>query len=57
MDKETVICFWKKLNQVFTSASLKEIAKQLFIKKVGTLILEEPFQVFPISPILLKMVA
>lgn len=57
MDKETVICFWKKLSQVFTSATLKEITKQLFIKKVGMLILEEPFQVFPVSPSLLKMVS
>ena len=43
MDKETAICFWKKLNKFFTSAPLKELTKQLFVKKVGLLILEEPF--------------
>jgi hypothetical protein len=57
MDKEIIISYWTKINQVFTDAYLRDLIKQLLVKKVGILLLEESFSVFPLSASVLKMVA
>jgi hypothetical protein len=57
MDKETKVAYWAHLGKVFTSPHLRALLKELFVKRVGLIWLEESFSVFPLTPDILKMVA
>lgn len=57
MDKDTKVAYWLHIESTFTSALLRGIVRDLFVRKIGVLWLDEPFKVFPLSEPLLKMVA
>ena len=43
MDKEIKVAFWQHLGSVITAPYLKGLVKDLFVKRVGALWLEEEF--------------
>ena len=57
MEKEIKVQYWSHLGTVFTTPHLRTLLKELFVKRIGLLWLEEPFSVFPLTPGILKMAA
>lgn len=57
MDKEIKVSYWLHLSTGFRASNLRALLKDLFVKRVGLLWLEESFSVFPLTPQVLKMAA
>ena len=57
MDKETKVLYWAHLCNVFTAPHLRTLLKELFVKRIGLIWLEEPFSVHPLTSQILKMAA
>ena len=57
IEKETKVAYWVHLCTVFTAPYLRTLLKEIFVKRVGLIWLEEPFPVFPLTSSILKMVS